>query len=99
VPAVLDRSLIDEVALVRNEEALEISRRLAREEGIFAGISAGSAVAATLRIAARAGSAGRTLVTVLPDSGERYLSNPVYAEQGAAPVPEEVLEVLEALAA
>ena len=97
VPAVLDRSLIDEVALVRNEEALEISRRLAREEGIFAGISAGSAVAATLRIAARAGSAGRTLVTVLPDSGDRYLSNPVYAEQAAPPVPEEVREVLEAL--
>ena len=78
VPAVLDRSLIDEVVRVRTEEALEAARRLAREEGILAGISSGAAVHAALAVAARPEFAGRTVVTILPDTGERYLSTPLF---------------------
>lgn len=75
VPDVLDLSLIDDIATVTNEEAVEYARRLAREEGILAGISCGAAVAAAARIARDPANAGKTLVVVLPDSGERYLSS------------------------
>jgi len=75
VPANLDLSLIDRVELVTNEESIEMARRLAREEGILAGISCGAAVAATVRLAKEEQFRGKTLVTVLPDSGERYLSS------------------------
>ncbi|MDR2181448.1 MAG: cysteine synthase A [Treponema sp.] len=74
VPRVLNRSIIDEIVRVTNEDALITARRLARTEGILAGISAGAAVWAALRIAAREENAGKTIVTILPDSGERYLS-------------------------
>ena len=63
---------------VTNEEAYAIARRLAREEGILCGISCGAAMHAALRVAARPESAGKTIVVVLPDSGERYLSTGLY---------------------
>lgn len=78
VPDVLDRSLVDEVLTVTNDEAFAIARRLAREEGILAGISCGAAMHAALRVAARPESQGKTIVVVLPDSGERYLSTGIY---------------------
>ncbi len=82
VPAILDRTVIDEILTVTEDEAEGMARRLAREEGIFAGISSGAAVAAALRVAARPGSAGKTVVVVLPDTGERYLSTALFKVQG-----------------
>ncbi len=78
VPKNLDLSLIDRVELVTNDESLEMARRLAREEGIFCGISCGAAVAASVRLARSAEFAGKTIVTVLPDAGERYLSTVLF---------------------
>ena len=78
VPDVLDLSLVDDVEQVTNEEAIEYARRLAREEGILAGISCGAATAVAARIAKRPENAGKTLVVVLPDSGERYLSSALF---------------------
>lgn len=75
VPANLDLSLLDRVELVTNEESIEMARRLAREEGILSGISCGAAVAAAVRLAKEEQFRGKTIVTVLPDSGERYLSS------------------------
>jgi len=75
VPAVLDTSLIDDIEQVTNEEAIEYARRLTLEEGILAGISCGAATAVAVRIAKRPESAGKTIVVILPDSGERYLSS------------------------
>ncbi len=75
VPAVLDLSLVDAIEQVTNEEAIDYARRLTMEEGILSGISCGAAVAVAVRIAKRPESAGKTIVVVLPDSGERYLSS------------------------
>jgi cysteine synthase A len=75
VPDVLDLSLVDEIEQVSNEEAIHYARRLAREEGILSGISCGAAAAVAVRIAQRPENAGKTLVVILPDSGERYLSS------------------------
>jgi cysteine synthase A len=75
VPDVLDLSLVDEVVQVSNEDAVLYARRLAQEEGILSGISCGAAVAAAVRIAHRPEHAGKTIVVILPDSGERYLSS------------------------
>jgi cysteine synthase A len=77
VPENVDMSLIDEIELVTNEEAFEYARRLAREEGILAGISCGAAAAVAVRVAKRL-DASKTVVVVLPDSGERYLSTPLF---------------------
>ncbi|MGZ5026613.1 MAG: cysteine synthase A [Methylobacter sp.] len=78
VPDILDLSLVDQIEQVSNEEAIAYARRLAREEGILAGISCGAAVAASIRVAKRPEHAGKTIVVVLPDSGERYLSSPLF---------------------
>jgi len=75
VPAVLDLSLVDGIETVSNEEAVTYARRLAREEGILAGISCGAATAVATRIAQLPQNAGKTIVVILPDSGERYLSS------------------------
>jgi cysteine synthase A len=74
VPKVLNRSIIDEIVRVTNEDAIVTARNLALTEGILAGISSGAAVWAAIRIAARPESRGKTIVVILPDSGERYLS-------------------------
>src|SRR6266404_5004883 len=78
IPGTLDLAMVDRVELVTNEESIEMARRLAREEGILSGISCGAAVAAAVRIAKEPEMKGRTLVVVLPDSGERYLSTPLF---------------------
>jgi len=83
IPEVLDLSLIDRVEAAANEEALEFARRLAREEGILCGISSGAAVAAAARLAREDAFAGKTIVVVLPDAGERYLSTLLYEGIGA----------------
>jgi cysteine synthase A len=74
VPKVLNRSIIDEIVRVTNEDAIETARALARSEGILSGISSGAAVWAALKIAGRSESRDKTVVVILPDSGERYLS-------------------------
>jgi cysteine synthase len=76
VPAVLRRDLVDEIIRVKNEDAFGTTRKLAREEGILAGISSGAAVFAALEVARRPESKGKQIVVILPDTGERYLSIP-----------------------
>ena len=78
VPEVLDLSLVDAIEQVSNEDAIEFARRLAREEGILAGISCGAATAAAVRWAHKPENAGKTIVVILPDSGERYLSSALF---------------------
>jgi cysteine synthase A len=78
IPEVLDLSLIDRVEQVSNDEAIDYARRLAREEGILAGISCGAAAAVAARLAAQPEFAGKTIAVVLPDSGERYLTSVLY---------------------
>jgi len=80
IPDVLELELVDEIVTVENEEAISMARRLAREEGIFAGISAGAAVHAAVKVAKRPENEGKLIVVVVPDTGERYLSTPVYAD-------------------
>jgi cysteine synthase A len=78
VPDVLDLSLVDRVETVSNEEAIEVARRLGREEGILSGVSCGAAAAVALRLARQPEFRGKTIVVILPDSGERYLSTALY---------------------
>jgi cysteine synthase A len=80
VPDILDRSLIDEILTVTDEESLACAKDLARREGISCGISCGAAMSAALKVAARPESAGKLIVTVLPDSGERYLSTALFED-------------------
>ena len=78
IPETLDLSVVDRVELVTNEESIEMARRLAREEGILCGISCGAAAAAAIRLAKQPEMKGKTIVVVLPDSGERYLTSILY---------------------
>lgn len=78
IPGTLDIKMVDRVEQVTNEESIEMARRIAREEGILCGISCGAAVAAAVRIAREPEMKGKTMVVVLPDSGERYLSSPLF---------------------
>ena len=80
VPGNLDTAVYDEVVQVTNDDAIATARRLAREEAIFAGISSGSITWAALQVASRPENAGKLIVSIVCDFGERYLSNPVYAE-------------------
>ena len=79
-PEVLNMGLIDEVVKVNSEQAIETARRLAREEGIFAGVSSGAAVHAAIQVGRRPENEGKLIVAVLPSLGDRYLSHPLYAE-------------------
>ena len=81
VPEVLDRGVIDEIVPVGDEEALVMARRLAAEEGILAGISAGAAIHAALDVATREELAGKRVLAIVPDSGERYMSLPFFAPE------------------
>ena len=78
VPDVLDLSLVDDIEPVTNEEAIHYAHRLAREEGILSGISSGAAAAVAVRVAQQPQNAGKTIVVLLPDSGERYLSSVLF---------------------
>ena len=78
IPDTLDLSMVDRIELVSNEESIEMARRLSQEEGILAGISCGAAVAAAARLARHAEFAGKTIVAILPDAAERYLSSVLF---------------------
>jgi cysteine synthase A len=89
IPEVLNRSILDEVIAVTDEEAFTCTRRLAREEGIMAGVSSGAAVHAALAVAARQDAAGEMIVVLLADTGERYVTTSLFAQESDAkhPVP------------
>ncbi len=78
VPAILDRSIIDEVVTVTNDDAFETAQRLADQEGILCGISSGAAVWAALQVARRKENSGKRIVVILPSTGERYISTPLF---------------------
>jgi len=80
VPEVLDLDMVDEVLLVDQDEAMDYARRAAREEGLFVGISSGAALRAAEIVGTRPENKGKTIVTILPSFGERYLSSPLFAD-------------------
>jgi len=80
IPEILDRNVIDEIITVSSDDAGEVARRLAKEEGILAGISCGAAMWAALKVAKRPENKGKTIVVILPDTGERYLSTWLFQE-------------------
>lgn len=80
VPDVLNTKVYDEVIPVSNEDAFEYGRKVGRHEGVLVGISSGAAVAAAVEVAKRPESEGKTIVVLLPDTGDRYLSTPLFSE-------------------
>ena len=80
VPAVLNRDLLDEVIPVENEAAFAMARRIGKAEGVLVGISSGAAAWAAVELAKRSENAGKTIVALLPDTGDRYLSTKLFAE-------------------
>lgn len=80
IPEILDRGVYDEIIAVSNEDAFDLGRRIAREEGILVGISSGAALFAAIKVAQRADFAGKTVVVLLPDTGDRYLSTAMFQE-------------------
>jgi len=81
IPAVLNTKIYDEVIKIPNEDAFKFGRLLCAREGVFAGISSGAVLAAAVQIARRSENSGKTIVTIFPDSGSRYLSTPLFSEQ------------------
>lgn len=81
VPDNFDQDVVDEIFQVKNEEAYETARSLARTEGLLVGISSGAAVYAASQIAKRPGNQGKNIVIILPDTGERYLSTPLFDDE------------------
>jgi len=80
VPKILNTSIYDEIITVKNEDAFETSRKLAKSDGVLVGISSGAALWAATQVALRDESEGKNIVVILPDTGERYLSTPLFSE-------------------
>jgi cysteine synthase A len=93
IPDVLKRELIDEIIKVKDDAALQTARLLAKTEGLLVGISSGAAVWAALEVAKRKESNGKLIVVILPDTGERYLSTPLFLENGETIQSEDIFHL------
>jgi cysteine synthase A len=82
IPRILNTKIYDEIVRVKNDDAMDIARRMAKEEGLLVGISSGAAMWAALEVAKRASNKGKLIVVIIPSFGERYLSTPLFAGLG-----------------